>query len=51
MNNAKESGTCAHGPCDCATPENEKYCSVYCENAAKVGDTEIGCSCGHAACR
>ena len=31
--------------------ENEDYCSPYCENAAKVGETEIRCSCGHPGCR
>jgi hypothetical protein len=51
MNNAQERETCAHGPCECMTREDEEYCSTYCENAGSVSGTEIRCSCGHPGCR
>ena len=51
MSELQDGETCAHGPCSCIAPEDEKYCSTFCENAAKVGETEIRCSCGHPGCR
>jgi hypothetical protein len=39
---------CAHPSCNCQAKEDSDYCSTYCAGAGKM--TEIGCSCGHAAC-
>ena len=40
---------CANAVCSCLAPENEKYCSAYCEG---VGDkVEIACKCDHPECR
>ena len=50
MNELQDKETCAHKLCNCMAREDEEYCSVYCENAAKVNDTEISCGCGHAGC-
>ena len=41
---------CAHSQCQCTVQEHEKYCSDYCQDAHKVGDTEIQCDCKHEAC-
>ena len=41
--------TCAHEPCECTVPENEKYCSNICRDAGS-GETEIACQCHHPAC-
>ena len=47
---AVESSKCAHVPCLCMTPAGEKYCSSFCEEAG-AGKAEIGCDCGHQACK
>ena len=41
---------CAHSSCKCQVPNVQKYCSEYCSDASKVGDTEIQCDCKHASC-
>lgn len=51
MNELRDREECEHGPCSCMANEDEDYCSTYCENAAKIGETEIRCSCGHPGCR
>jgi len=40
---------CAHIPCRCVVPEDQKYCGEVCEDAG-AGDVEIACECGHASC-
>lgn len=42
---------CAHTSCSCPATGESKYCSEYCEEAHKVGITEIGCGCEHDSCR
>jgi hypothetical protein len=39
---------CAHPACSCVVPEDGKYCSQYCEDAADT--TELSCNCRHAGC-
>lgn len=41
---------CKHLACSCVVEEDKKYCSEYCEDAAKAGVMEIACGCEHAAC-
>ena len=41
---------CEHTACQCTVSEHERYCSDYCKDAQKVGDTEIQCDCKHAPC-
>ena len=47
-NKAGNAKKCAHPSCDC-TVTDTKYCSAYCEGAKDT--VEIGCGCGHPACR
>ena len=44
-----ESKKCAHPSCKCLAKDGKKYCSNYCEAAAKT--TELMCGCGHEACK
>jgi hypothetical protein len=46
----QEARQCAHEPCQCKVPENEKYCSDYCR-AAGSEEMEIACDCEHEPCR
>jgi hypothetical protein len=39
---------CAHPACQCVAPNDQKYCSQYCEAAKDA--TEISCNCGHPGC-
>ena len=39
---------CAHEACSCLAPEDGKFCSQYCSDAADT--TEIACNCGHPGC-
>jgi hypothetical protein len=39
---------CAHPACNCVVPDDGKYCSQYCEDAADT--TELSCNCRHAGC-
>ncbi len=48
-NQADNAKKCAHPSCDCTVTDNAKYCSAYCEGAKDT--VEIGCGCGHPACR
>jgi hypothetical protein len=41
--------TCAHLPCGCVVPPDEKFCSESCRDAGS-GEVEIECECGHATC-
>jgi len=41
---------CAHVPCRCQVPLTEKYCGIYCSEAAKDKEIEIQCDCKHPAC-
>jgi hypothetical protein len=47
----QDSNKCAHVTCECQRPNDNKYCSEYCEEAEKTGVVEIGCGCEHAPCR
>jgi hypothetical protein len=46
----QETQLCAHEPCQCTVPANEKYCSDYCKTAGSE-EVEIACDCDHDACR
>lgn len=50
MENAQDRDKCEHGPCQCLAMSDTDYCGVYCENAAKTGEIEIACNCGHPGC-
>lgn len=39
---------CAHPPCNCIAPEDDKYCSQYCKDAGET--LELSCNCNHAGC-
>jgi hypothetical protein len=39
---------CAHPACNCAAPDDDKYCSPYCHDMGKL--TELACNCPHAGC-
>ena len=50
MENAQDREKCDHAPCQCIASGDADYCGVYCENAAKAGEIEIACGCGHPGC-
>ena len=46
----RESHMCAHEPCQCSVPADEKYCSDYCKSAGSE-EVEIACDCEHEPCK
>ena len=46
--NKTDDKKCAHPACRCAVPNDEKYCSRHCEDAADI--TAISCDCAHPGC-
>jgi hypothetical protein len=40
---------CAHLPCKCIAPPNDKYCGQACKEAGSK-EVEIACQCDHGAC-
>jgi len=46
---AKTQSKCAHLPCICVPPEDEKCCTQFCKDAGSE-ETEIACDCAHSAC-
>jgi hypothetical protein len=45
---ADQTKKCAHPSCVCNVANDQKYCSMYCEDAKDT--TEVSCGCGHAGC-
>jgi hypothetical protein len=45
-----KSNKCARETCGCPPTQDSKYCSLECEDAAKIEIMEIGCTCHHPAC-
>jgi hypothetical protein len=45
---AEEVKKCAHPACRCTAPEDNDYCSQYCDDAQET--LEISCNCGHPGC-
>ncbi len=43
-----EARKCAHPACQCAVPDDKKYCSQRCEDSKD--EVEISCDCGHPGC-
>ncbi len=41
---------CAYGLCECVVEPGDKYCSNYCEDAAREREVEIQCDCKHPSC-
>jgi hypothetical protein len=39
---------CAHPSCRCTVGKDQKYCSMYCEDAKDT--LEVSCGCGHPGC-
>ena len=50
MANDKNKDKCARETCGCPPAKDSTYCSVECEDAAKVNMMEIGCTCHHPEC-
>ena len=50
MADQEDEETCARETCGCPPAEGSKYCGEECEDAAKVGMMEIGCTCRHPEC-
>lgn len=50
MANGDDRETCARETCGCPPAGGSKYCGEECEDAAKVGMMEIGCTCRHPEC-
>ena len=50
MGDEGDKNKCARETCGCPPDKDSAYCSKECEDAAKVGMMEIGCTCHHPGC-
>ena len=41
---------CGYSQCLCTVPEDERYCSDYCQDAEGEKEIEIQCDCKHDPC-
>ena len=50
MADEEKKDKCGRETCGCPPEKDSRYCSVECEDAAKVNMMEIGCTCQHPEC-